>query len=125
MRHVDPGNGAENADEISPLLVRAPAGAREISQGEQLAGAAGVLLAQPDLAGLQHLRGGVVQQGRVVGGEDELRTRAVEVGILEQLHEGGGQRGMQAGVEFVDQQESSTPHETYGNIANSSPITAH
>ena len=40
-RHVDPGNGAESADKIPPLLVRAPAGAREIGQGEQLAGAAG------------------------------------------------------------------------------------
>ena len=46
-----------------------------------------------------------------MGGEEDLGSGPVDVGVLEHGHQGCRQNWVQAGVEFVDQQEPSAQHE--------------
>ncbi len=64
-----------------------------------------ILVDQPDLVGSQHL-----EDIAVVGGEEELGMVAVRARIREETDEGHAQVGMEAGVQFVDDNQATAQH---------------
>lgn len=103
LGEINGGQSAEPAREVALLLVVPGAGV-EVRQGEDITGCA-VLLAEPDLAGVQKSARGIAEKSGVMCGEEKLGAGGVELRALEHGDERCDEQRVKAGVELIDDEQ--------------------